>query len=175
MSHRFVARAVAVVERQVCRQVENQTRLGCVGCRLLRCVAMPVEGEILELGTQADTDRLQDRSTGGRGGRSVHGVHSGRNVYRPFSPGPVVRRELVGGPGEGAGIKRASDPVPHCAHGEGAAGNRSLDVPGFSAPFAQSRTPFHRSISMLPETNAASRSAKQVRASRATPTVGTRG
>ena len=47
---------------------------------------MPAEGVILELGTQADTDRLQDRSTGGRGGGSVLGVHSGRNVYRPFFP-----------------------------------------------------------------------------------------
>ena len=103
---------------------------------------MPAEGVILELGTQADTDRLQDRSTGGSGGGSVLGVHSGRNVYRPFfSPGAVVRRELVGGLGGGPGIKRASDPVPHCAHGEGAAGNRSLDVPGFSPPFAH-RDPF---------------------------------
>ena len=144
---------MAVVQRQVCRQVENHTdvlvdvnmvsstRLGCVGCRLLRCVGMSAEGVNLEFPTQTESDRLQDRSTGGRGGGSLHGVLVGRNVYRPLSLVPVVWRELVGGPGRGPGIKRASDPVPHCAHGEGAAGSRSLDDPGFSAPFAQ-RDPF---------------------------------
>ena len=120
----------------------SSTRLGCVGCRLLMCVGMRADGVILKLGTQSDSDRLQDRSTGGRGGGSLHGV----------LPRPVVRRELMGGPGKGPGTKRASDPVTHCAHGEGAAGNRSLDDPGFFGTPLLSGTPFHRSMSMLPET-----------------------